>query len=1447
MTAERFDAFVSYGRGDSDWVHALAENLERIGLHVFLDDWELVAGDLLAVKLQEGLAAADAMVLVVSAQSVGRGWVDEELAAAIAKAVAGQRRLIPVIYGDVALPEFVASRLYIDFRNLDSPAAYKAKVRQLAAAIQGEPSGVRPRPGGGIVPPSGAYRAEGPRSARLTITENLVTFSTEASEATHRPIGLDARAIALLNQAALSRTRPGAGPLRAAATGTAAGMHAALVQAGTALGRCFLEGEAGQALADEIAAATGGGAAVRLAVEVRDAALAVLPWETLVLPGQAAPLVLQDRVEMYRIVAREHPPSAIQIRGPLRILAVIASPDTGGGELLDYEAELADIISAVNTARQAEGAFVEILNWGSLAAIKTALRQRRYHVLHISCHAQPGELVLEDAAGKADLVTASRFAAEALPADRGVPLVVLAGCSTALAPRPKTTALGTGDADVGRGGNSGASEAGAADGDKGTAADGVPVTSNETAIETAGALEGLARELLSRGVPAVVAMTAPVTDRYATRFAATAYQQLATLEEPVPLAAVSDARREVEVARRALSDGDPWGAIAEWATPVLMQAGPALALFRPVDGEEEVPARPEPVPDPAMVVRRVGQFVGRRAELRVLLGALRGSGAGVVVHGIGGVGKSTLAAQLVEQLAPDGGLVVAVSGATSLTVDLVLETLRVRLLAFAVAAGLGDRDPLRQLAAVLMDASLSWRDRMELIRQVLLPRLSVLLLVDNAEDLLTLGSGDRQLADEDLSAFLAAWIQAAPRAKLVATSRYPFTLPHGAQRRLRWHHLGPLSLAETRKLIWRLHALDGLAIADQERAYAVVGGHPRTLEYLDALLRGGDAVFPDVADRLEAAIADRGVADPQQWMAGVEGDLDRALAETVTLAADDVLLDDLLASLHYAPPATELLRHLAVYRQPVDETGVAWQLSEMTAVPNPPSELVARIASVSEAVKQARQAGTATSVEELGLDPAVVAQYRAAIEELARPPVSLSGEARQALRVLASLGLVAPAVVLDADGEPGTPMWFVHRWTAAALEARSTTVELADAHRRAAAYWRWRGMFLPHSRAEGIEQLLEARYHHHAASDLDAALDANRQACEQLRTWGAWTTEHRLWDEALNWVPPDSSYAAQIRYELGILAENRGNYGTAERYYQDSLAINENSGDQDGMALTYHQLGNLALRRGDYTTAERRYNDSLAIRKQAGDRANIAVVYHQLGIVAEERGDLDAAERYYQDALTIKEAFDNRASTAITYGQLGNLALRRDDYDTAQERYDAALAILEEIGDRAKIAVGYHQLGIVAEERGDFDVAEERYQDSLAIKEEIGDRIGMAQTYHQLGNLSYRRGDYDTAEERYRDSLAIKEEIGSRVGTATTLSQLGLMRTNQGRHAEAVRYQVEALGIHAELNSPNAAMDIRMLGRQRAALGDVEFERILCTLMNDASVAAVMEVTAQTD
>jgi hypothetical protein len=413
----------------------------------------------------------------------------------------------------------------------------------------------------------------------------------------------------------------------------------------------------------------------------------------------------------------------------------------------------------------------------------------------------------------------------------------------------------------------------------------------------------------------------------------------------------------------------------------------------------------------------------------------------VVVHGIGGVGKSTLAAQLIANLDQQAGVVVSLTG--TLAVEQVFDELARRLLAVAAEHGWDEHHPLRRAIPMLRDTNLPWPDRLAVLVEQLLRREAIVLVLDNFEDNLTpVDGGSRPgyvVADQELAGFLAAWVRSPGMSRLLITSRYPFTLPDQADQRLETLHLGPLSWAETRKLIWRLPGLDALDPGQQQRAWTDVGGHPRSLEYLDALLRGGQARFDDIAQRMEATLTRRGITDPKRWLHHTKGDLDRALAETVTLTVDEVLLGRLLEQVDGVPLARQLLLGISVYRLPVDQIGVAWQASE--------------------------------EIEETG--PA----------ERVEVPLRIPDGLPDALAVLRDLGLVTP-VEPAASTEDQTPpaAVLVHRWTAQALADLATSPELVAAHHRAARYWRWRTEVWGRDRKADIAWLAEARHHHLAAA-----------------------------------------------------------------------------------------------------------------------------------------------------------------------------------------------------------------------------------------------------------------------------------------------------------------------------------------------------------------------------
>lgn len=239
-----------------------------------------------------------------------------------------------------------------------------------------------------------------------------------------------------------------------------------------------------------------------------------------------------------------------------------------------------------------------------------------------------------------------------------------------------------------------------------------------------------------------------------------------------------------------------------------------------------------------------GEFVGRRADQRSLPRLLtQGRRGGVVLQGIGGVGKTALAAELIRHtLERDPHVAVAtVTGVA--TIDAIL-----RKVASAIRLMMADQrsGPAWQAAAIADDREVPWRERLEILREKALGGVSALLVLDNFEDNLSFKEG--RVKDESLQAFLVEWIRGTANGSLLVTSRYPFSLPDGADGRLHWHHVGPLSFAETMKLTWSLPPLDGLDARDLHRIWQSVGGHPRALEYVAALLARGNSF--DIAGRL---------------------------------------------------------------------------------------------------------------------------------------------------------------------------------------------------------------------------------------------------------------------------------------------------------------------------------------------------------------------------------------------------------------------------------------------------------------------------------------------------------------------------------------------------------------------------------------------------------------------
>ncbi len=396
------------------------------------------------------------------------------------------------------------------------------------------------------------------------------------------------------------------------------GVVATPVAVGRLLAEAFLPGPVAAALGEVIADAERRWAPVRLGVDVAGE-LAALPWEALALPGSLTPLALHPLLAVYRQQAADEVPVP-SVAGPLRIVVAISAPVTGGGGVLDYERELRNMLAAVRGARQG-AARVRIVHFATTNEIYAALAAEPAHVLHLSGHGRPGAIELEDEDGNARVLDARQFVAEAIPPGRMPPVIALSACY-----------------------------------------------SDAAATEDS----SFAAALIGLGAAVVIGTETAVTDVYATQVFARIYGELAEAQVPEAIAAVAQARRTVQ---QQLTDSpaprdQQLARLGEWAVLTVLATAGSVTVIDPA-AEPVAPSQggPPAARVPAgLLARQVGEFVGRRrAQRRWPAELLTPAGAGLVLYGIGGVGKTTLAAELVQRVTERDPGRLAVVAASSLT------------------------------------------------------------------------------------------------------------------------------------------------------------------------------------------------------------------------------------------------------------------------------------------------------------------------------------------------------------------------------------------------------------------------------------------------------------------------------------------------------------------------------------------------------------------------------------------------------------------------------------------------------------------------------------------------------------------------------------------------------------------------------------------------------------
>lgn len=123
--------FLCYSHRDIEFVQGLSEQLDALGVFVWVAEWQLEVGDSLHRCIGEGIEKSDFVGIVLSPDSLSSAWCRDELDQALMREKRdGSKIVLPLLCRPVKLPPFLEGRLYLDFSD-----SYLSSLARLAGTL----------------------------------------------------------------------------------------------------------------------------------------------------------------------------------------------------------------------------------------------------------------------------------------------------------------------------------------------------------------------------------------------------------------------------------------------------------------------------------------------------------------------------------------------------------------------------------------------------------------------------------------------------------------------------------------------------------------------------------------------------------------------------------------------------------------------------------------------------------------------------------------------------------------------------------------------------------------------------------------------------------------------------------------------------------------------------------------------------------------------------------------------------------------------------------------------------------------------------------------------------------------------------------------------------------------------------------------------------------------
>lgn len=274
-------------------------------------------------------------------------------------------------------------------------------------------------------------------------------------------------------------------------------------------------------------------------------------------------------------------------------------------------------------------------------------------------------------------------------------------------------------------------------------------------------------------------------------------------------------------------------------------------------------------------------------------------------------------------------------------------------------------------------------------------------------------------------------------------------------------------------------------------------------------------------------------------------------------------------------------------------------------------------------------------------------------------------------------------------------------------------------------------------------------------------------------------------DDALRDHAPPTPLHAQLLWHFAKMRRISSNNDAAIELLNESLDLARRHGWTLEVCLALKELGTLALDQGRADESLRLLLESVAQAQTLGDPYLEANQRMSLGSTLWYLGRAEEAQANYTAAHQTAVRIGAHSLAAVSDGNLGLHLARTGKVKQAQAHYRRAMAEMERLGNRNGAGLWAANLGVLCYHQGDIIEALEYYSRTVVIARQQGDLLNEGLSLCNKGVAFDALGQYDAARQHYAEALACVRRAGDPRMEALIHANRALLAVRTGALAQA--------------------------------------------------------------